>query len=83
MTLDEYNLEIDKLMMAASGPNHPAPIEAVALVFEDGRACVLLRSHGQWREALSAPIGSEDGLACASDLRLDVGLACVSKAVAQ
>ena len=57
---------------------NPLPVDGLALVFRNGRACVMVRVRGLdgWHEAMSAPLtegseGSEETLACAIDFRCD------------
>lgn len=71
MTLDDYNRYLAE--HRGERPGNPAPIDCVALVFREGRACVCFRIPGseQWQEVLSAPATAEEGLACAVDLRGD------------
>lgn len=78
--LDDYNKHLAEL---AEAKGNPRPIDALALVFEAGRACVHVRVPGsdQWREALSAPATSEDGL-CGVDFRCDYGLVTVDHGIA-
>jgi hypothetical protein len=79
--LDDYNKYLAELVEPRGNPR---PIDALALVFEAGRACVHVRVPGsdQWREALSAPATSEDGL-CGVDFRCDFGLVTVSHGIAR
>jgi hypothetical protein len=78
--LDDYNKYLAELMEPRGNPR---PIDALALVFEAGRACVHVRAPEsvQWREALSAPATSEDGL-CGVDFRCDYGFVTVDQGIA-
>ena len=77
-------------------PGNPLPVDAVALVFREGRACVMVRVRGLdgWHEALSAPTPTEaeeslvegqgqESLACAVDFRRDEGLVTVNRGLAE
>lgn len=79
MTLDEYND-----LLAKDGGN-PAPIDAVALVFHEGRAHVFVRVHNSpaWLDLMSAPGSSDDGIACGVDLRQGVAVASAPFAAAR
>ena len=54
-------------------PGNPLPVDAIALVFREGRACVMVRVRGLegWHEAMSAPTpaDAEESLACDKPLR--------------
>ena len=61
-----------------SDPGNPLPVDGLALVFREGRACVMVRVRGLdgWHEAMSAPTteaSTEESLACAVDFRRDQG----------
>ena len=66
-------------------PGNPLPVDAVALVFREGRACVMVWVRGLdgWHEAMSAPTPAEteeslESLACAVDFRRDEGLVTIN-----
>ena len=68
-------------------PGNPLPVDAIALVFREGRACVMVRVRGLdgWHEAMSAPTPAEaeESLACAVDFRRDEGLVTVHHGLAE
>ena len=70
--------------MLAEGDGNPAPVDAMALMFRDGRACVYVRLHGSdtWREVMSAPGTTPDGLACGIDCRQSNAIATAPFATA-
>lgn len=78
MTLADY----DKMREALTG--NPASVDAIALVFSGGRAQVCVRFHRaeSWIELMSAPVASEDGLACGVDLRQPEAIAAAYDASA-
>jgi hypothetical protein len=78
LTLSAYDQEL------AKSAGNPLPVDALALVFGDGRACVCVRIYGSsaWREIMSAPGTTEDGLACGVSLRSPDAFACAPFAIA-
>jgi len=70
-----------------SALGNPLPVDAIALVFHEGRARVMVRVRGidGWHEAMSAPAMAEstdETLACAVDFRRDEGLVAVAYGLA-
>lgn len=78
MTCADY----DKMLATLTG--NPAPVDAIALVFREGRAIVSVRFHrsDRWIDLMSAPGTSEDGLACGVDLRQHEAIAAAYQASA-
>lgn len=72
----------DKMRERLTG--NPAPVDAIALVFREGRALVYVRFHrsDRWIELMSAPGTAEDGLACGVDLRQPEAIAAAYHASA-
>lgn len=73
MDIVEYDRQLasyDQLLATGEAGN-PTPVDALALVFRDGRACVCVRVRGLkgWIEVMSAPVTAPEGLACGVDGR--------------
>jgi len=64
-TIDDY----DQLLATSGDVGNPTPVEAIALVFRDGVACVYVRVSNGWKQIMAAPANSSDGLACGVDCR--------------
>lgn len=72
MTAEDYDellASYDRVLDAGDNGN-PTPVDAMALVFMNGRAVVCVRVCGRrWVEVMSAPVTSADGLMCGVDGR--------------